>query len=279
MPATRTISTTTRINTRLVQFAPSYFALDLPDGDYRIRFTGDPTTPLLPPSDAPPSFWWSGGEDAADTVLSRTFDLRDVSDGEAILTLRLWYDIEEDWDFAYLLASRNGGLSWEFLTTLAMVSDLESLLGQAFGPGYSGWSEGWIDQEVDLSGYVGEEIVLRLEYVTDGGINLNGIALGGASLPSINYAWTGESGDGGWKAEGYFLSDGVVQQEYKVRLLLVHADGSQEIVPLSLDATLRGEVEIIGLGSSYREAALLVFPLAPATRQPASVAIEIELLP
>lgn len=280
VPATRVVLEATNLDIPVTQFAPSYVALSLADGDYLIRFIGEPISPLLPSTSAtPPLFWWSGGDDAGDATLTRRFDLRDLDTEEVVLDLRLWYDLEEDWDFAYVLVSADQGASWQFLETSEMVSEDANVLGQAFGPGFSGRSGGWINQEIDLSAFVGRDVLVRLEYVTDGAVNMNGFVLGGASLPTIDYQWNGSEGDGGWESDGFYLNDDTVKQEFNVHLLLVGMDGDHKIVPITLDDTEAGELSLEGLGTDYREATLMVFPTAPATRQPASISIQIERLP
>lgn len=280
VPATRVVLEATNLDISVTQFAPSYVALNLADGDYFIRFTGEPVSPLLPSTSAtPPLFWWSGGDDAGDATLTRRFDLRDPGSEEAVLDLWLWYDLEEDWDFAYVLVSVDQGTSWQFLETSEMVSEDANALGQAFGPGFSGWSGGWINQEIDLSAFVGRDVLVRLEYVTDGAVNMNGFVLGGASLPAIDYQWNASEGDGEWESDGFYLNDDTVKQEFNVHLLLVGMAGDHKIVPLVLDGTEAGELLLEGLGADYREATLMVFPTAPATRQPASISIQIEHLP
>jgi hypothetical protein len=266
------------------QFAPYYVALNLAsDESYLLRFRGQFVGRLIPEVDREPaSSWWSGGEDAADATLTRAFDLRDVGDAE--LTLRIWHEIEEIWDFAYVVVSRDGGGTWEPVTSPSMVSESENPIGQAFGPGYTGNSGGgsggqWIDETVDLSAYSGSEILVRIEYVTDGAVNLTGFALGGAFLPAVGYSWDPSTGPGDWEADGFFFTDGTVGQEFEVRLLLVRADGTHEIIPFDLDERQVGSVELRGLGREYAEAALMIMPMAPATRQPAGFEVAVERLP
>ena len=266
------------------QFAPYYVVLNLAsDESYLLRFRGQFVGRLIPKTDREPaSFWWSGGEDAADATLTRSFDLRDVRDAE--LTLRIWHEIEETWDFAYVVVSLDGGGIWEPVVSPSMVSESDNPIGLAFGPRYTGNSGGgsggqWIDETVDLSAYRGLEILVRIEYVTDGAVNLTGFALGGAFLPAIGYSWDPSAGPGDWETNGFFFSDGTVGQEFEVRLLLVRPDGTHQITPLDLDERQVGSVTLRGLGREYAEAALMIMPMAPATRQPAGFGVAVERLP
>jgi immune inhibitor A len=265
------------------QFAPYFVDLNLPhDDDYIVRFNGEGTNRLIPATVGEPvAVWWSGGDDAADATLTRGFDLRD-SDGTQ-LTLRIWHEIEETWDFAYVVVSDDDGKSWVPIAGPSMVPESDDRIGPAFGPGYTGISGGgitgeWVDEKIDLSMYDGHQILVRVEYVTDGAVNLTGFALGGAFIPAIEYSWDPSTGPGAWEADGFFFGDGTVGQEFEVRLLLVRMDRTHEIVPIDLDDTQSGSVRLLFVGEEYAEAALMVIPMAPATRQLAGFDVAVERL-
>ena len=57
--------------------------------------------------------WWSNRGDESDTTLTRTFDLTGLE--QATLQAWLWYDIEKDYDYAYVEVSTDGGQTWEVL--------------------------------------------------------------------------------------------------------------------------------------------------------------------
>jgi hypothetical protein len=96
-------------------------------------------------------FWWSNRGDDSDMSLTRPFDLSGI--GQATLSYWTWYDIESDWDYAYVEVSPDGGRTWEILETPSGVGTNPN--GNSFGWGYTGSSgDGenpqWIQQEVDL---------------------------------------------------------------------------------------------------------------------------------
>ena len=263
------------------QFAPYYVGLDPgDDGPHSVRFTGASISRLIPEAgNEPAAAWWSGGDDGAHAVLTHAFDLREAE--ASALTLRIWHEIEESWDFAYVLVSTDGGGSWEPVTGPSMQLELASRIGQAFGPGYTGVSgsaskAAWIDETVDLSAYDGQEILVRIEYVTDGSVNLTGFALGGAFLPAAQYAWDPSSGPGDWAADGFFFGDGTVGQEFEVRLLVIRDDGTHEIASVELDGQQVGSIDVPQVG--VERAALMVMPMAPATRQPARFKVSLDRL-
>ena len=89
----------------LTPFAPVYVALDTGQGSSVLRFRGDGSVPLLPTDAHSGDFcWWSNRGDSIHSTLRRTVDLRGVQ--TATLEFRLWHDIEEGWDYAYVTASR-----------------------------------------------------------------------------------------------------------------------------------------------------------------------------
>ena len=87
----------------------------------------------------------------------------------ATLSFWTWYSIEESWDYAYVEVSTDGGETWSVLE--GALSSPESGLGIGFGPGYTGRSDGWQQDTVDLTPYAGAEVLIRFEYVTDEGVN------------------------------------------------------------------------------------------------------------
>src|SRR5262249_14355582 len=150
------------------QFAARYLEV-VPDGkDLTLHFSGAQSVPVVPVEAASgKGFWWSNRGDSIDTPLTRAVGLRGVS--SATLRYRLWFDIEKAYDFSYVAASADGGRTWKALP--GRNSTTRDPLRIAYGPGYSGRSGGgdraaWVDEEVDISAYVGQQILLRFEYVT-----------------------------------------------------------------------------------------------------------------
>ena len=81
----------------------------------------------------------------------------------------LWYDIENDWDYAYLEASLNQGLTWE--TVPGNITTNTDPHGSNRGNGITGNSGGWIQGRFYLREIPGidddSEILLRFAYITD----------------------------------------------------------------------------------------------------------------
>ncbi|MBO0959856.1 immune inhibitor A [Neobacillus sp. MM2021_6] len=119
--------------------------------------------------------FWGGQADEIDTNMVTDVDLTGKSSAE--LTFDAWFDIEEQWDYAFVQVSTDNGATWKSLGNADTNSDavseayptiLESL------PGFSGNSDGWKEEKFDLSAYAGQNIKLRLRYITDWGSSFTG---------------------------------------------------------------------------------------------------------
>jgi immune inhibitor A len=114
--------------------------------------------------------YWGGQADEIDTNMVTSVDLTGKS--SATLTFDAWYDIEEQWDFAFVQVSEDNGSTWKSLGNNNTRSDVTS---QGYPtiltsmPGFTGKSNGWQGQSFDLSSYAGKNIKLRIRYATDWG--------------------------------------------------------------------------------------------------------------
>ena len=97
--------------------------------------------------------FWSFKGDESDMTLTRAFDFTDVS-GPILMDYHTWYDLEEDYDYAYVEVSEDGR-NWVFLNTPSGTD--KDVSGNSYGWGYNANSGGWIDEQVDLSDYAGKE--------------------------------------------------------------------------------------------------------------------------
>jgi len=75
-----------------------------------------------------------------------------------------WYDIEANWDYAYLEVSING---CEFAPIAGNITTNYDPNGSNRGNGITGSSSGWILANFPLDDYVGEQILVYFHYITD----------------------------------------------------------------------------------------------------------------
>jgi hypothetical protein len=252
------------------QQAASY--VEVAPGAHSVSVTAETAVPLLPALDAAhPRLWWSNREDSMDSRLTREVDLRGV--GTATLTFQAWYDLEQDFDFAYVEASADGGRTWTVLPGRATHADVA--LGNSIGEGWTGMSGGglapaWISEQVDLSRFAGQQILLRFECLTDQGYSARGFAVADVAVPEIG--WTDEAGSGqGWDSAGWLVVNAPIPQPWGIRLVRWTPDGiTVESMPVHPD----GQASAALTGNEDR-IVLVVVPQAPRTLEPASYRVQV----
>lgn len=147
-------------------------------------------------------FYHSGAGNNLDNTMTREVTL---PSGTVTLTAKVRYEIELDWDYAYLTV--NGEPVHTNLSTDTNPN------GQNFGEGITGSSEGeWVDLTADLSAYAGQTVTLGFRYWTDGavaeaGIGIDDIAITGLPLDDAET-------DPGWTYNGFIRTTGVVTQSF-----------------------------------------------------------------
>jgi immune inhibitor A len=262
------------LNGTVNHWASEYFALR-GQRDVTVNLTGATKVRLIAAD--PPSgkmMWYSGRGDNSDFTLTREFDLT----GQAAATLKFqtWYDLEKDWDYAYVEASTDGGQTWKILKTPRGTDTNPN--GNSYGWAYTGASGGgteakWIEQSVDLKEFAGKKIMLRFEVITDDAFNLPGMALQDIRIPEINYAYDADSGDGGWQAQGFVRTNNREPEQYSVQLINTANDGTIQVkrLPLADDQTGHWDVPL----SQLKNSVLVLSALARTTTESAPYQLDI----
>ncbi|MFN8465876.1 MAG: immune inhibitor A [Caldilineaceae bacterium] len=263
-------------------FATDYIEL-AGDGDVTFSFQGDTETHLadagLPDADRT---WWSNRADESASRLTRKYDLSAIAPGTPLtLTASMWWDIETDYDFGYVMASRDGK-HWQILPGKHTAKDNPS--GNAFGPGYTGISGDdpdqtpqWVDEQIDLSAYAGGPLWLQFSYITDDAVNLSGWMVDNALLvgpngplsPVLTGNEPGEDEAAGWESEGWLFTDNRLPQTWLVQAMEFDGDTLTAVRRVPVAADGHAEVDIKGLGNG-RRAVVAISGLAPVTTLPAS---------
>lgn len=254
------------------QYAADYLVFDC-SRNFSLQFTGQETVGLLPENPVEGSYaFWSNKGDHSNMRLTREFDFRDVS-GPITLNYQTWYDLEKDYDYLFLEISTNG-TDWRIIRAPSSTSDNPS--GNSYGWGYNGLSgdEGtWIEESIDLSGYAGEQIQIRFEYITDAAVHGEGFLLDSVSIPEIGYATGFEEDDGGWIAEGFVRVANSLPQTY--RLALIHLGPEPRVEYLSLAEGNELDIEINAGDSGGHPVVLVVTGTTRFTRQRANYWFEL----
>ena len=250
------------IKTTVHEYAARYIAL--PQASVHLKFSGQ-TTQRVIPTDAHSgkSLWWSDRVDGLDSTLTREVDLASVN--TATLSFWSWYEIEPDFDYGYVSVSTDGGRRWTTLKTNATTIDDPN--GNNLGNGMTGHSgsgsrPAWVKQTADLGAYAGKKVQLRFEYVTDGALNFNGLAIDDITIPEIRFTDDAEQ-DNGWAANGFIRSSNVVKQRYIVQVIHFGSTAAVERHVVE-DGVLELDVD----GSKDRKPPLLaITPIAPRSTE------------
>jgi immune inhibitor A len=247
---------------QVYQYGADYIYLSC-IGNYTFEFSGSSTVGVLPvePYSGQYAFWSNRG-DESDMRLTHSFDLSGIN-GPITLTYRIWYDLEEDYDYAYFLVSEDGQ-SWQIVDTPSCTSEDPS--GNSYGCGWNAQSNGWVEESVDLSPWAGKQVQLRFEYITDAAVNGEGLLLDNISIPELNYSTDFEQDDGGWLAEGFVRLRNKLPQTYRISLILKAENGTTvEKYRVEAGQTLSIPFSIQG----NTEAVLVISGTARFTNQPA----------
>ncbi|WP_420641910.1 hypothetical protein [Candidatus Leptofilum sp.] len=254
----------------IAQFGVHYIDLSDLRGDTTITFAGDTAVDLI---GAPPrsgeQMWFAPGVNDMNAQLTATFDLSNVD--QATLRYAVWYELEEDYDYAYVSASADGGQTWDILLPTHYTAG-------EFGPAYNGRSadrddavDGWLKQSVSLSSYVGQTIQIRFEVLTDGGITERGFAIDDIAIPELGYESNVETGTDGWQANGFMQIGWQIPQKWSV--LLIEEGLTPTVTPLPLNENNQLQ-RTLSIGKSG--GVLVIMPQTAFTGETATYWLSIE---
>ena len=196
------------------QYGTDYYQLDCNEGTYQIEITGEETIPVLSlSSDDENISWWSNSGSNSNTWMQRNFDLTQTN-APVSLQFRLNYDLENAFDFLYLLISTDDGESWQILKSKYGTDDNES--GFNLGLGWTGKSNGWKDESIDLSSYAGKNVIIRFDMITDQALSAQGALIDDIRIDPINFLDEGQPLYPEWTASGFVRLDNLLPQNYTI---------------------------------------------------------------
>jgi immune inhibitor A len=108
------------------------------------------------------------------------------------------YGIEEDYDYANVIVSTDGGATWQTVPTNLSNSSVEA-------NGIDGFSNGWVNLTADLSAFAGD-VRLGFSYITDGGVAEVGFMVDDISISGFDV--DGAETDTGWTLGGFKRTTG-----------------------------------------------------------------------
>ncbi|MGD2050197.1 MAG: immune inhibitor A, partial [Chloroflexota bacterium] len=248
------------------QYAADYYHLT-GDGPVNIDFDGSHLVPLLDTVAASgESMWLANRANFSHMTLDREVELTEVN--SAALHYSVYHDIEAGYDFAYLFVSEDGGQSWGPLVAENMQGQIDdpsdSALTDRF---YTGRSEYWREEKVDLTPYAGKNIVIRFAYITDLILTKGGIAIDNLAIPEIGFYDDGETALEGWTAAGFERVPSAIPQQWHLQLI-TFPDGIPTIESIELTAENKASLSL-PLAGNNGEAILIVAASAPMTLEQA----------
>ncbi|WP_298815002.1 immune inhibitor A domain-containing protein [Chloroflexus sp.] len=231
-----------RYSDDIIQFGVDY--LELPRNTRAVTFRGDTTTRIAGQMPRGRYAWWSNRSDDSVAMLTRKVDLRAVS--AATLTFDMWFEIEDDYDYAFVTVSTDKGQTWETLPGM-WTTDYDPQ-GVNYGHGLTGVSgrpeanveDGlrgrWVTEQMDLTPFAGREILLRFWSINDQGVHAPGIMIDNIAIPEIGFRDDVEDGPGDWEAIGFARIDGDLPQQWELRLVRAAANGQITVEALTTDS-------------------------------------------
>jgi immune inhibitor A len=152
-------------------------------------------------------FYYSGSGNDLDSVMYRSFHLP----AGASLTAWVNYEIELDWDYAYLIISTDGGYTWTGVETNLSSSD-DPNGANLYGCGITGDSGGWQELTADLSAWSDQDVLISFLYKTDSYVALKGFMVDDFAVTS--FPLDDAESEAGWTFEGFRLTTGSESGSY-----------------------------------------------------------------
>ncbi|HEU4515134.1 MAG TPA: immune inhibitor A domain-containing protein [Nocardioidaceae bacterium] len=145
--------------------------------------------------------YWSTMGDDINTAMTLKSPLALPAGSSPTLDFSTWYDIEAGYDYVYVEASTDGGSSWQRLSNDLTGND-EGIDGSSGGA--------WVDTSFSLAPYAGQSVLLRLNYITDGGVALKGLLADDIKVSNgTSVLFDDGAGDGtNWSLSGFEVTNG-----------------------------------------------------------------------
>lgn len=165
--------------------------------------------------------WYGGMGNWVWRRLTQTFT---VPAGGATLMFRTFYEIETDWDYAYVEVHDLTTNTWTTLPGLMTTTTLPHEQDNPNTPAgrepkdyyhagtwnaLTGFSPGYYQEQMDLSMFAGHDIELNFVYWTDGAYNEQGVYIDDISIPELSFFDDVEMGENGWTNYGWKRTTGL----------------------------------------------------------------------
>ncbi|EMA6342195.1 immune inhibitor A [Bacillus cytotoxicus] len=173
---------------------PGLIRVNLPDKDVK----------GIEPAFGQKYYYSTKGDDLHTTLETPLFDLTSATN--ATFDFKSLYEIETGYDFLEVHAVTEDGTK-TLIDTIGnkdVKGGADTTLGE------------WVDKSYDLSQFKGKKVKLLFEYVTDGGLALNGFTLDNASLTVDGKVVFSDDAEGEtqFKLNGFVVSNGIEKKSH-----------------------------------------------------------------
>ncbi|MFB6585562.1 M6 family metalloprotease immune inhibitor InhA1 [Bacillus thuringiensis] len=173
---------------------PGMIRVNLPDKDVK----------TIEPAFGKQYYYSTKGDDLHTKMETPLFDLTNATNAK--FDFKSLYEIEAGYDFLEVHAVTEDGKQ-----------TLIERLGEKATSGNADSTNGkWIDKSYDLSQFKGKKVKLTFDYITDGGLALNGFALDNASLTVDDKVVFSDDAEGTpqLKLDGFVVSNGTEKKKH-----------------------------------------------------------------
>ncbi|MFY0144920.1 immune inhibitor A domain-containing protein [Bacillus cytotoxicus] len=208
---------------------PGLIRVNLPDKDVK----------GIEPAFGQKYYYSTKGDDLHTTLETPLFDLTSATN--ATFDFKSLYEIETGYDFLEVHAVTEDGTK-TLIDTIGnkdVKDGADTTLGE------------WVDKSYDLSQFKGKKVKLVFEYVTDGGLALNGFTLDNASLTvDGNVVFSDDAeGETQFKLNGFVVSNGIEKKSHNYYVEWRNYAGADEALKYA-----RGPVYNTGMVVWYADA-------------------------
>ncbi len=168
-------------------------------------------------------YYSTKGDDLHTSLVSPEFDLTNAT--TASFNFKTLYEVESDYDYLYVTAVTASGEEVE----LDVIGDENT------GGGAESTNGEWVDKSYDLSQFAGQKVTLNFEYVTDGGLALDGFAMDNATLTVDDEVVFEDDAEGEAKftLDGFVISNGFDKKDHYYYLEWRNYAGSDKALAFS----------------------------------------------
>ena len=255
----------------LPQYSTDYIAVDVGGADkLRLRLKQAAEARLIDAAVSEGDFFaYAVTSEESNSRLTRAFKLDTFR--QTRLQFRIWYDLDDALEYAYVSISEDDGETWS--TLQGNFTDRSKIYGRYYKAGYTGRVRYWRNESIDLSKYAPGEVLIRFEIMSDYGTLYRGLAIDDLRIGSIDYHEDFKSPDESWVAEGWIFTDNRLPNNTWLQVVQDTRDGLH--ISRSL---IKGSGELtVDLLPGVSQVLVAVSPVVPITSWETEYSLELSL--